>query len=160
MRETDPAVTETVRRFDQLVAYAGMHLSQRLGVLVRPAVTRKELDQASSRLQAQAAELASSGRMSGFLVVPDAIAPIEVVADLRAGKISCHLTALAPRHRKTAQGRITWLIRQIPDPPADLMIQAKAFVRNRAVPLADFPRFSKIRAVCSTIRRWRSANSP
>ena len=41
MRETDPAVTETVRRFDELVAYAGMHLSQRLGVLVRPAVTRK-----------------------------------------------------------------------------------------------------------------------
>ena len=80
----------------------------------------------------------SSGRMSGSLVVPDAIAPIEVVADFRAGKISCHLAALAPRHRKTAQGRITWLIRQIPDPPADLMIQAKAFRAKQGGPSRKF----------------------
>ena len=101
-------------------------------------MTRKDLDQESSRLQDQVAELAASGRMSGSLVVPDAIAPIEVVADLRAGKISCHLTVPAPGHRKTARGRITWLIRQVPDAPADLMIQAKAFRSTHGGPCCVF----------------------
>jgi hypothetical protein len=69
---------------------------------------------------------AASSHLSGSLVVPNAIAPIEVMADLRAGKISCRLTVPAPRQRKTAQGRVTWLTRQLKDPPPNLMIQVTA----------------------------------
>jgi hypothetical protein len=47
---------------------------------------------------------------------------------------ACHLTVPAPRQRKTAQGRVTWLTRQLKDPPPSLMIQATAMHTKRPGP--------------------------
>jgi hypothetical protein len=147
VRATDPAVSETVRRFGQLVSYAGMHLSQHLGVLVRTGVTRKDLDDPAARLQAQVGELVNSGRLTGTLVVPNAIAPFEVVADLRAGKVSCHLTVPAPKSRKTARGQVSWLTGQLHDPPADLLVQATTLHSRHSGPACGFDKVAEDPAV-------------
>ena len=123
LRPTDKGALEVAGRFAQLVSFAAMHLSQRLGVEVRPAVTRRDRDQAAAHWQAQAAALASAGRLSGALIVPHAIAPIVLEADLKASRIACSVTVPAPRSAHTLT-RINWLLRQIKDAPHDLLIQA------------------------------------
>lgn len=124
LRGTDLGVRETVRRFGQLVSFAGMQLSQQLGVPVRTGVTRKDIDDPVAHLHAQVAEFVDTGRLVGTLVVPEAFGPIEVVGDLRSSKISCALAVPAPRNRKTPRGQVTWLTGQLQDPPADLLLQA------------------------------------
>ena len=59
-----------VGRFSQLVSYAGMRLSQHLGVPVRPLMSRKAQDKASARAQQGVAEFANTGRLTGALLVP------------------------------------------------------------------------------------------
>lgn len=124
LRGNDPGVRETVRRFGQLVLFAGMQLSQHLGVLVRTGVSRRDVDDPAARLRAQVAEFVDTGRLVGTLVVPEAFGPIEVVDDLRSNKISCALAVPTPRNRKTPRGQVTWLTGQLHDPPADLLLQA------------------------------------
>ncbi|HAM02636.1 MAG TPA: stress response protein [Acidimicrobiaceae bacterium] len=143
IRSSEPMVSETVRRFGQLVSFVGMHLSQHLAVHVRTGVTRKDLDDPAGRLQAQVNELVSSGRLTGSLVVPNAIAPIDVVADLRAGKVSCHLTVQAPKSRKTARGQVTWLTGQLHDPHADLLIQATTAHSRHPGPACSFDKVAE-----------------
>lgn len=138
VRSSDPAVGETIRRFDQLVSYAGMRLSQHLGVLVRTAVNRRDLGDPVARLQEQTVELIQSGRLSGSLVIPDAVAPLQVVADLRAGKVACVLTVSAPKNRKTARGQVSWLTSQLQDPPADLFLQATTLHSRHPGPACAF----------------------
>jgi hypothetical protein len=122
LRATDKGALEVVGRYAQLLSFAAMHMSQRLGVEVRPAVTRRDREQAAAHSQAQVARLAGAGRLGGALVVPHAIAPIALEADLRSGRIACSVTVPAPRSAH-ASTRINWLLRQIKDAPSDLLIQ-------------------------------------
>ena len=143
VRPSDPAAREIVRRFDQLVSYAGMHLSQHLGVLVRTGVTRRDLEDPAAGLDAQVAELVATGRLIGTLVVPDAIAPFEVVADLRASKVLCRLTVAAPKSRKTARGQVGWLSGQLDDPPGELFVQATTLYARHPGPVCPFEKVAE-----------------
>jgi hypothetical protein len=81
------------------------------------------------RLQAAAAALAGTGILSGGLRVPNAAAPIEVTADLRASRIRCSMTVDAPNTGR-ATTRLNWLLRQLRDSKGQVSIEATA-VRQR-----------------------------
>jgi hypothetical protein len=123
LKACDSATLDVVARFDQLLAYSGMELSRRLGVNVQQRLTRKERADQATRLQDQAAILAKTGQLTGSLMVPHSSAPIDIVVDLRAGRVDCSAVLPAPAEGRTAT-KINWLLRQIKDAPADLMVVA------------------------------------
>jgi hypothetical protein len=123
VRAGDKETLNVVAKFDQLMAYCGMELSRSLGVNVQQRLTRKERNDNAARLQAQASLLAKSGELVGSLVVPNAVAPIDVVVDLRASRIDCSATFDAPSEGRPGT-RINWLLRQLADAPANAMVVA------------------------------------
>jgi len=78
---------------------------------------------------AAAATLAETGILSGGLRVPNAAAPIEVTADLRASRIRRSMTVDAPNTGR-ATTRLDWLLRQLRDSKGQVCIEATA-VRQR-----------------------------
>lgn len=139
LRAGDQETLDVVARFDQLVTFAGMALARRLGVHVQPALSRKELTDQAVRLQTQAALVAKSGQLAGSLQVPNAIAPLEIMVDLRANRIDCSVTIDAPTDGR-ANTRVNWLLRQLQGAPTTLHIRANT-VRSRdagpSYPISD-----------------------
>ena len=123
LRHGDPEAVAIVARFSQLTAFAAMRLSRRLGVDVEPSLTKAELQNIAGYLQHHADELVESGIMTTSLKVPDSVGPIEVLADLRAGRISCRINLNAPTKGKNTT-RVNWLVRQLSTAPADIMVEA------------------------------------
>jgi hypothetical protein len=116
LRAGDQQTLEVVARFDQLVTFAGLALSRRVGVQVKPALSRKELSDQASRLQAQAVTLSKTGQLNASLEIPNAIAPLDVCVDLRANRIDCSATVDAPAAGRPAT-RVNWLLRQLQSAP-------------------------------------------
>lgn len=123
LRQGDKSASEVAGRYAQLVAFAGMRLSRKLGVEVRPALSRAEVQDGARRVQDAAAELIEHGTLHGALRVPNAVAPIEVTVDLRSGRASCAVTVQAPAQGK-ASTRVNWMLRQLGQAPSSLLIEA------------------------------------
>lgn len=129
LQPADKGAADVVRRFEQLMSFAAMLLSRELGVEVRPALSRAEVKEPDRRLQAAATALADTGILSGALRVPNAAAPIEVTADLRASRIRCSMTVGAPTTGRPMT-RVNWLMRQLRDSKGQVCIETTA-VRQR-----------------------------
>lgn len=123
LRSNDEETLDVVARFDQLVAFAGMRLARRLGVHVQPSLTRKEIADPPSRLQSQAMVLTKTGQLVGGLSVPDAVAPISITVDLRAGRVDSSVTVNSPESGR-ASTRVNWILRQLRQAPPQLMVRA------------------------------------
>lgn len=124
-RPADKGAAEVVGRFDALLRYASLRLGRRLGTDVVPALTRKELQEPALRTQALIGTLTASGVMTGAIRVPDTVGPLVVTADLRAGRVTCHVDLDAPREGRPAT-RVNWLVRQLKDAPDGLRVEAFA----------------------------------
>ena len=125
VRAGDKETLNVVARFDQLLAFCGMELSRHLGVHVHQRLSRGERDNSVLRVQNQAQLLATTGRLEGSLLVPNAAAPIDIAVDLRANRVDCSATLGAPTDRR-AQARVTWLLRQLANAPTNLLVMATA----------------------------------
>ncbi|MBU4214017.1 MAG: hypothetical protein KJ792_05100 [Actinobacteria bacterium] len=125
LRASDKGVAEVAARFDALLRFAGLSLGRRLGTEVTPLLTRRELAEPIVRSQALAAELAEHGTLTGAIKVPDAVAPITVIADLRAGTVTCQVEVDAPRDGRPTT-RVNWLVRQLKDAPEAVRIESHA----------------------------------
>lgn len=67
--------------------------------------------------------LCEKGLLAGGVRIPNAIAPVEVHADLRASQVICYVDIDAPKEGR-AQTRVNWLVRQLKDAPDDVRIDA------------------------------------
>jgi hypothetical protein len=74
-------------------------------------------------MQKAAAYLVESGILRGSVLVPNAIAPIDVTADVRSGQITCSVSVPAPGQAK-ATTRVNWLTRQLPKAPGTVLLEA------------------------------------
>jgi len=72
-------------------------------------------------VQALVGVLAKEGALVGSVRVPDAVAPLDLRADLRARRTISSVTVDAPGEGRPLS-RINWLLRQIPDASRDLRI--------------------------------------
>lgn len=139
LRATDTAAADVVARFAQLVAFSGMWLSRQLGVSVQPAMSRAEARDAALYVQNGVARLVDTGILRGALKVPNAIAPIDISADVRSGLITCSINVSAPTQGRT-KTRINWLVRQLSDAPEKVALEAWpawARVAGPSCPLVD-----------------------
>lgn len=125
LRGTDKGLAEVVSRWEQLLRFAALRLGRELGAEVQVQLSRREQADPSLRARDQATSLATHGTLTGTLKIPDAVAPLEVVADLRSGKVTVSVDVAAPREGRPTT-RVNWLVRQLKDAPAGLRIEAFA----------------------------------
>jgi hypothetical protein len=121
LRPSDPEVQDVATRWDQLVAYLCLGLSQDLGREVKPVRPRK---QTSAERRDQAVKrLAENGTLEAALRVPDAVGPLALEADLRSRDLRTSVSLDAPQEGRP-KTRVTWLLRQLRNAPDDLRIDA------------------------------------
>jgi hypothetical protein len=123
IRPTSKGVTEVAARFDALLRFASLRLGRQLGTEVTPLLSRAELADPSRRTAALVARLCDHGQLTGSIRIPNAVAPVTVTADLRAGRIDCHVDIEAPKKGR-ATTRVNWLIRQLTEAPAGTRIES------------------------------------
>jgi hypothetical protein len=123
LRPNDKVVPEVAGRFDALVRYACLKLGRQLGTEVTPALTRRDISEPATRTQALGVQLTTTGTMAAGIRIPGAVGPLQVTADLRAGKIICHVDVDAPREGRPTT-RVNWLVRQLKEAPDTVRIEA------------------------------------
>lgn len=123
LRPTNKGVSEVAAQFDALLRFASLRLGRQLGTEGTPVLTRAELADPARRTQAMMVKLCDQGQLVGSIRIPDAVAPLTVTADLRAGRIDCHVDIDAPREGRPTT-RVGWLLRQLDDAPPSTRIEA------------------------------------
>jgi hypothetical protein len=131
LRATDKTAPEVVARFDALLRYTALRLGRQLGTDVMHVLSRKEQADPALRAQSLLDSLVTSGELGGAIRIPNTVAPIQVTADLRAGRITCHVDIDAPKEGR-ATTRVNWLVRQLKAAPESLRVEA--FVANSRGP--------------------------
>jgi hypothetical protein len=122
-------VRAVAARWDQFVEYLALSLSRELGTEV--SVVRPRRQAPGQQLETLARELAESGRLSGGLRVPHAVAPIFVTADLGRRQVETSVTIDAPSEGR-ATSRVNWLLRQLRDAGGELRVESR-FEASREV---------------------------
>lgn len=123
LRPTDKGIAEVVARFDALLRFASLQLGRQLGTEVVPVVSRKEAADPLLRAQALAQSLCTSGELSGAIRIPNTVGNLIVTADLRAGRVTCHVDVDAPREGR-ATTRVNWLVRQLKNAPDSTRVES------------------------------------
>lgn len=123
LRPTDKGIAEVVARFDALLRFASLQLGRQLGTEVVPVLSRKETADPLVRAQSLTQTLCASGELTGTIRIPHTVGVLVVTADLRAGKVTCHVDVEAPREGK-ATTRVNWLLRQLKNAPDSMRIEA------------------------------------
>jgi hypothetical protein len=125
LRAADKGAADVAARFDALLRYTSLRLGRTLGTEVTPLVSRKETADPALRTTALVDGLCKEGRLTGAIRIPNAVAPLSVELDLRAGRITCWVDLDAPKEGRPAT-RVNWLVRQLKAAPEGLRLEAFA----------------------------------
>lgn len=136
VRKADDEVLDVATRFDGLIRYICLKLSQRLGTDVEPQLPRRQRDNADERAMSLATELENEGAFSAKIRIPDTVADMELRCDLRARQITASASVPASGHARNLS-RINWLIRPLDD-LEDVVIEVQGSRRKHAATLEDF----------------------
>lgn len=123
LRATDKGALDVAARFDALLRYVSLRLGRTLGTEVVPVMSRKEAADPTLRPATLVESLAKDGKLAGGVRIPNAVAPLSVEIDLRAGKVTCYVDIDAPKEGRPAT-RVNWLVRQLKNAPESLRIEA------------------------------------
>ncbi len=88
-------------------------LSRMTEAPVSEKLPRKHVKDAALRQKDELSKLRENQQLRCNLQVPDAAAPIEVVADLKRRCLDIGMTLKAPEDRKSTKARLNWLLRQL-----------------------------------------------
>ena len=127
LRSKDDGLSDLAQRWDQLLQYVCLDLGARLGEQVKPVLTREELNDPAFRTENVARQLVDEGVLAGGVHIPNAIAPIMLMADLRAMMATASVEVQAPKLKRSTT-RVNWMTRQLRAAPEELRIDAR-FVR-------------------------------
>jgi len=125
LRQSDKGAAEVAARFDALIRFACLRLGRQLGTEVTPVLTRQEVSDPAGRTAALVATLVSDGSMRASIRIPNAVGPLQIEANLRSNKITCHFDLDAPSEGKPTT-RVNWALRQLKDAPDSVRIEAFA----------------------------------
>lgn len=130
LRPSDEGTREVAARWVQLIEYLCLGLGSRLGREVRPALSRKELEQPEARVAARERDLVNTGSLSAGIRIPDTVGPIRLTANLRRMTGAASIEVTAPELTRPAS-RLNWLLRQLRNAPPELRVDV-AFLRTRS----------------------------
>ncbi len=128
LRRGDETTSSVAAHWEQLLQHISLSLASRLGGDVHPVLTRKEAQEPETRTNALAKELADSGTLSGRIAIPNAVAHLELGADLNSMVASASVRLEAPDLAKSSS-RLNWILRQLRSSPDSLRIDV-AFERT------------------------------
>jgi hypothetical protein len=123
LRASDSETATIAARWEQLIEYLCLNLSQELGVVVTRQRPRRKTP--AERLENAVRLLAAEGILRSGFRVPKAVGPIEIEADLKARQLTTSVELEAPRDLKRPSARINWLLRQLREAPDDLRIDVR-----------------------------------
>ncbi|MCP3853265.1 MAG: hypothetical protein GY698_00845 [Actinomycetia bacterium] len=118
-------VEDIVIRWDQLLGYISLRLGADIGEDVTELVPRAEQQDPKLRTRNFVDSLSNTGTLAGTLRVPGTAGDLDVVVDLKARQNIVSVDIDAPSD-KGARGRVSWLVRQLADAPANLVIESYA----------------------------------
>lgn len=140
LNKNSPDVENTVASWHQETIDICLIMSRKLGRQVKVRLSRASARDPIQRLRDDCSILTKDARLACVLDVPDAAAPISVVADLRTRSVTVGMKLAAPTDRRSSKARINWLARQLARSEAK-DIYVRAFWPGRAsatlVSLAD-----------------------
>jgi hypothetical protein len=122
IKASDAGVRDVASRWEQLVQYLSLGLTQDLGRQVEPVLPRK-LDPAGRR-DLHIRSLVDQGKLLASIRVPDAAGPIDLEADLRGRRFRTSVVINAPKEGRPST-RISWMLRQLASAKDDLLIEAR-----------------------------------
>lgn len=124
LRKTDGGVQDVALRWDQLIRYAALQLGSQIGSDVQHLLSKAHSDQ-KVRAAYLVDGLLTGALLEGVLRIPNTVGDIEVTADLKARRITASVTVPAPEDRG-AKARCSWIVGQLKQAPAGLMIESYA----------------------------------
>lgn len=124
LRRGDESVAAVAARWDELLRYVALELTQELGRDVRNALGARERTPESRQAALQEA-LSERATLYAALAVPNAASLLELTADLRARQIFASTRLDAPQEGRS-RGRLSWLLRQLERAPETLRVEARA----------------------------------
>lgn len=137
VRKDDPNVVDIAGKFDGLIRYTCLKLGQRLGVEVKPYLSRKENANPDERTKNLALELEQSQSLSARIQIPDTVADLQIKCDIRARLISTYAVIPASGQARN-QTRVNWLLRTLDEKLSDIVVEAHGSRRSHAASLAEF----------------------
>lgn len=123
LRSGDPKAASIADSWIALARNLALRFTAELGVSVKHVLPRRAVNDAIYRTELTVEELANDGTFSAVLRIPDAAGELKVIADMRTNKVTCSTVVKAP-DEGTAGKRVTWVLRQLKNAPADLLIEA------------------------------------
>lgn len=123
LRSGDPKAASIADSWIALARNLALRFTAELGVSVKHVLPRRAVNDASYRTELTVEELANDGTFTAVLRIPDAAGHLRIIADMRTNKITCSTQVTAP-DEGTAGKRVTWMLRQLKNAPADLLIEA------------------------------------
>ena len=112
LNRSAPVVENSVAAWHQEVRDLCLLLTRKVGRPVRIRLSRAHTDDPAQRIRDDCAHLSDKHELSCSLEVPDAAAPIMIVADLERRNLSILMALAAPRDKLRAASRINWILRQ------------------------------------------------
>jgi hypothetical protein len=122
LKASDPAVRDIASRWEQLVGYLSLGLTQDLGRQVEPLWPRK-LDP-NARRDLHVHSLVDQGKLSASIRVPDAAGSIDLEADLRGRRYRTSIVVNAPKEGRPST-RVNWMLRQLAAAKDELLIEVR-----------------------------------
>lgn len=123
LRAKDEGAQAVAARWEQLVEYLCLHLSQELGVDVKQVKARGK--SAADRVLEATKRLADDGMLERSIRIPEAVGPITVEANLRTRLVTASVELDAPKDLKRPQAKINWVLRQLSDAPGELRVDVR-----------------------------------
>lgn len=122
LKASDPAVREIAGRWEQLIGYVALGLSQDLGRQVEPIWPRKISPEERRGLHIRS--LVDAGKLVASIRVPDAAGALDLEADLRGRRFRTSVSVAAPKEGRPAT-RINWMLRQLSEARDDVLLEAR-----------------------------------
>ena len=132
LRKTDDGVRDIALRWDQLLRYAALQLGAQIGSDVQHILSKAQTDQ-KVRTAHLVDALVSGAPLDGVLRVPNTVGDIEISTDVKARRITACVNVPAPDDRG-AKARCSWIVAQLKDAPASLVIES--YAKNARTPVS------------------------
>ncbi|TFI41136.1 TerD family protein [Rhodococcus sp. 1R11] len=122
-RSSDVKALSVANTWASLSRHLALRMTADLGVTVKHHLPRKFNGDPQARNEYIVDQLVASGCLTATLRIPDAAGDVTVEADMRTNKIQCSTAIDAPTDG-TALRRASWLLRQLKNAPADILVEA------------------------------------
>ncbi|SHF04385.1 hypothetical protein SAMN05444273_103524 [Litoreibacter ascidiaceicola] len=107
--------TSVIEAWHQETKDLSLILTRMTETYVHERLPRKHIADPVQRQKDELALLREDNQLQSTLDIPDAAAPLEIIADISRRTIDVGMLLKAPEDKKSSKARLNWLLRQIPN---------------------------------------------